>query len=93
MSSLEIPVTFGQSKAPEYNLKSNDDCRENHLEDLVKLIALSPTDSDDISLPGFLVSVPASDVVQGHLQYDLHEGDKQTEYHPNIDHLDTGGFR
>ena len=80
MSSEEIPVTFGQSKDPEYHLKSNDDGGENHLEDPVKLIALSPTDS-------------APDVVQGYLQYDLHEGDEQAEYHPNIDHLDIGGFR
>ena len=93
MSSEEIPVTFGQSKDPEYHLKSNDDGGENHLEDPVKLIALSPTDSDDISRCGFLISVLAPDVVQGYLQYDLHEGDEQAEYHPNIDHLDIGGFR
>ena len=81
---FKIRIAFSQGTTPEGHLEYEDDSRQNYLEDLVKSLTLFPTDANVTFL---LTPLSPPDVVQSHLQYDLDEGDHQTEYHPNIDHL------
>ena len=90
MCGLKVQVIIGCGKAPESNLKSCDNSWQNHLDQRVDFVTSSPADTHLAPSPP--CPLPGPDVVQPHLQENLHEGYQEAVDHPDVHHLHTGGF-
>ena len=92
MCSLKVQIIIRGGKAPECNLKSCDEAGQNHLDQRVDSVAPPPGHTHLAPSPPSPPSLPGPDVVQPHLQENLHEGNQEAVDHPDVHHLHTGGF-
>ena len=85
MCGQKVHIVIWCGKAPEGNLKGRDNSRQDNLDQRVQPVTPPPAQTNLEPLSG-------PDVVQHHLEQDLHEGNQQAVDHPDIHHLHTGGL-